>query len=115
MFKEIKQSIISITNESNLGTVIDVFTKLDEISANSLATSKLESVERIGDVDSKLTTALAVLAALQNNFTGQCDPVNDEIVYFSIEGARNEIKSAYRILTEGTFYGGYDGSFPTNV
>jgi hypothetical protein len=115
MFNEIKQSILRITNESNSEAVLDILEKLDAISTNPTTTRNSEFVERIGKIDSQITTTLAILSALQNNFTGQCETPNNEIVYFSIEGARNEIKSSYRILTEGTFYSGYDGSFPTNV
>ncbi len=48
--------------------------------------------------------ALATLSIIQNNFTGTSDIPNDEIIYFSIESARNEIKAAYKIMTDGTFY-----------
>jgi hypothetical protein len=75
--------------------------------------SELE--KRIGDSDTHFTNALATLAIIQNNFTGQSDPLNDEIMFYSIEAARNEIKTAYKILTDGTFYGDYKGDYPIVV
>jgi hypothetical protein len=109
MIKEIKTAIMTIANESHAGLVIDMFEKLNEVEAKL---NENDLVGRISDIEIHFSAAISMLAALQNNFTGQCDPLNDEIMFYAIEGVRNELKACFKRLTEGTFYGEFEGSYP---
>lgn len=93
----IKKTILEIATEANAGKVIDIFERLDKLKDESL-------VNRISEVESGFNNSIAMLAVVQNNFTGQCDPLNDQIMFYSLEGIRSELKNCYRKLTSGTFY-----------
>lgn len=75
--------------------------------------TKLTELEsRISDIEVHFHNSIAMLSALQNNFTGKCDPLNDEIMFYAIEGIRNELKTCHKKLTAGTFHGNYEGNYP---
>lgn len=103
--EEIKKLVTEVADHNKLGKIIDIFDALDALENKAIE-------KRISNADMRFTSALATLSVIQNNFTGECDAPNDEIIYYSIESARNEIKAAYKILTDGTYYGGYKGDYP---
>lgn len=75
--------------------------------------TKLTELEsRISDIEIHFHNSIAMLSALQNNFTGQCDQLNDAIMFYAIEGIRNELKTCHKKLTAGTIHGDYEGSYP---
>lgn len=100
---------MTIANESHAGLVIDMFEQLDNLEQK---TKSNDLDKRVGDIEIHFNTSISMLSALQNNFTGKCDRLNDEIMFYAIEGIRNELKTCFKKLSEGTIYGGFKGDYP---
>ena len=56
------------------------------------------------EVETQFTTALAMLSVIQDHFVDDRAKLQDDIIYFSLEGVRREIES---IKTSLLIHGGH--------
>ena len=91
-------------DESINRNLASIESKLDAMLADLKARHPVDSqlTDRLDDADTRFTAALAMLTTIQGQFIGK----GGAVIYYSIEGVRNEIKAAYQVLAAGTKYDG---------
>ena len=100
-----------IGNKMNTDKTISTSLKSIENKLDSMATAIAARhpvddtlTKRLSSADTSFAIAVATIRTLQENFTGQQDSLDANIIYFALEGVCSQIKTAYDILAADTIY-----------